>query len=167
MAKYNNCVVRPMRPADLAACAAIEQSAGDPWSFDQLSAELCAQTAGEASRLFVAEAGSQLVALAAWQIAAGEASLYTLTVALDARQQGIGRQLLAQTMQALAKEGATAFFLEVRVDNLAAIRLYESAGFAVAGRRKGFYQNPTEDALVMNCFVADDAQNGTTNFKTR
>lgn len=144
-------LIRPMQTADLAPCAVIEESAGDPWSLEQLTEELNNQQTGGASRLFVAEADGQVVGLAAWQLAAGEASLYTLTVSPAVRRTGAGRQLLQGSLQALRAEGATCAFLEVRANNLAAIALYEQTGFAKAGLRKKFYQNPSEDALVMNC----------------
>ena len=142
--------VRPMERADLDVCAVIEQSAGDPWSLAQLSEELENQLAGGASRLFVAQAPGQPVAgLAAWQLAAGEASLYTLTVAPEARRTGAGSALLRRSLEALRGEGAEVAFLEVRASNAGAIALYEQAGFVADGRRPRFYQNPTEDALIM------------------
>ena len=121
-------LIRPMERADLDVCAVIEQSAGDPWSLAQLSEELENQQAGGASRLFVAQLpGQPVVGLAAWQLAAGEASL-----------------------EALRAEGAEVAFLEVRASNAGAIALYEQAGFAADGRRPRFYQNPTEDAVLMH-----------------
>lgn len=144
-------LVRSMQPADVAACAVIETSAGDPWSLEQIAEELANQQNGGASRLFVAEGNGQVIGLAAWQLAAGEASLYTLTVSPTARRCGVGRRLLQDSLTALQAEGALCAFLEVRAGNDAAIALYEQLGFAAAGLRKRFYQNPTEDALVMNC----------------
>lgn len=144
-------LIRPMERADLEVCAQIEQSAGDPWSLAQLSEELENQLAGGASRLFVAQAPGQPVAgLAAWQLAAGEASLYTLTVAPEARRTGAGSALLRRSLEALRSEGAEVAFLEVRASNAGAIALYEQAGFAADGRRPRFYQNPTEDAVLMH-----------------
>lgn len=142
--------VRPMERADLEACAVIEQSAGDPWSLAQLTEELENQQAGGVSRLFVAQMpGQPVVGLAAWQLAAGEASLYTLTVAPAARRTGAGSALVRESLDALRAEGAETAFLEVRASNAGAIALYEQAGFVADGRRPRFYQNPTEDAILM------------------
>lgn len=143
-------LIRPMQTADLAPCAVIEESAGDPWSLQQLAEELTNQQSGGAARLFVATCNDKVVGLAAWQLAAGEASLYTLTVCPSVRRTGAGYALLQQSMTLLRQEGAVCAFLEVRASNLAAISLYQKAGFEKAGLRKNFYQAPTEDAVVMN-----------------
>ena len=139
--------VRPMERADLAACAVIEQSAGDPWSLAQLTEEW----ESGAARLFVAQIPGQPVAgLAVWQLAAGEASLYTLTVAPAARRTGAGSALVRESLEALRAEGAETAFLEVRASNAGAIALYEQAGFVADGRRPRFYRDPTEDAVLMH-----------------
>lgn len=144
-------LIRPMERADLEICAQIEQSAGDPWSLAQLSEELENQRTGGAARLFVAQLPGQPAAgLAAWQLAAGEASLYTLTVAPEARRTGAGSALLRRSMEMLRAESAEIAFLEVRASNAGAIALYEQAGFVADGRRPRFYQNPTEDAVLMH-----------------
>ncbi len=143
--------VRPMERQDLAPCALIETSAGDPWSLAQLTEEWESQQAGGAARLFVAQRPGQPVAgLAAWQLAAGEASLYTLTVSPAARRTGAASALLAHSLDQLRGEGAETAYLEVRASNAAAIALYEKAGFVADGRRPRFYQHPTEDAVLMH-----------------
>lgn len=138
--------IRPMKQSDVAACAAIEKTALDGWSESGLESERCSL----AARLFVAEENGSIAGLVIWQLAGGEASLYTLTVCPKKRGRGIGRQLASASMKSLLAEGATAFFLEVRAGNAPAISLYQSLGFAPAGRRRDFYSNPAEDALVMS-----------------
>ena len=98
-----------------------------------------------------AAAASTLAGIAAFQLAAGEASLDTLTVAPAFRRQGVGRALLWAALSQLHAEGAAACFLEVRESNAPAIALYKSLGFSAVGRRRGFYRSPAEDALVMRC----------------
>lgn len=142
-------VIRPMEQGDLARCAAIEATAADAWSAGQLEEELADQTAGGPARLFCALFDDVPAGLAVFQLAAGEASLYALTVDPSLRRKGIGGQLLSQSLAALQKEGAESCFLEVRSQNLAAQALYSALGFQTAGRRKGFYKNPDDDALVM------------------
>lgn len=160
--------VRPLEERDLAEAAAIEASAPDAWSESALRGSLQAQREGGAARLFAAEwrraeagtpggettpAAPALAGVAAFQCAAGAASLDTLTVAPAFRRQGVARALLQAALQSLCAEGAVFCFLEVRESNAPAIALYKSLGFTAVGRRRGFYQNPSEDALVMRCVL--------------
>ena len=83
---------------------------------------------------------------------AGEAEVLTLAVAPEARRRGLGRKLVARFLYQARLRGAGSAFLEVSAENAAAIALYESAGFAAAGRRKGYYATPEGariDAIVM------------------
>lgn len=67
------------------------------------------------------------------------------------RRLGLASTLLdALALEASALSLKT-LSLEVRESNLAAVRLYESHGFSVVGKRRGFYKDPREDALVMIC----------------
>ena len=68
--------VEPMRPEELAVCAAIERHAPDPWTEAQLAEEL----SFEGARLFVVRRGDAIAGLAAFQLAADEASLNTVTI---------------------------------------------------------------------------------------
>lgn len=83
---------------------------------------------------------------------AGEAELLTIAVAPEARRRGLGRKLVSRFVYQAQLRGAERAFLEVAADNTAAIRLYESAGFTAAGRRRGYYLTPEGhriDALVL------------------
>ena len=83
---------------------------------------------------------------------AGEAEVLTLAVAPDARRRGEGRALVEAAVLAAKGDGATTLFLEVAVDNAAAVGLYASCGFERAGRRRGYYARrggPAMDALVL------------------
>lgn len=75
-----------------------------------------------------------------------EAELYRVAVLPEYRRSGIGKRLMERFMESVFK--AERVFLEVRESNEAAIRLYESCGFEVCGRRKKYYGN--EDGLVYN-----------------
>lgn len=83
---------------------------------------------------------------------AGEAELLTLAVAPAARRQGLGARLVARFLAEARARGAESAFLEVAAGNAAALALYLAAGFAQAGRRRGYYRGPDghiEDALVL------------------
>ena len=65
------------------------------------------------------------------------------------RRQGVASALIRETAKRAETLGLSFLTLEVRESNSAAQMLYEKHGFAVAGRRKGYYQNPAEDAILM------------------
>ena len=74
------------------------------------------------------------------------ARLYSIAVASGQRGRGIGERLLVAAERAARRRGANAIRLEVRVDNLAAQRLYERLGYARFGLRRGYYEDGA-DAL--------------------
>ena len=91
-------------------------------------------------------------ALIVIRIALDEAEILNLGVIPSARRLGIGRQLLDRAEEEAARLGVERLFLEVAVDNLAAKRLYETAGYEVVGQRRGYYLRPDGsrcDAAVM------------------
>ncbi len=79
------------------------------------------------------------------ETAPGETEILNMAVDPKMRHQGIGKKLFATALKGEV-------FLEVRESNSAARALYESAGFRVAGRRRAYYEGPTEDAIVMRFF---------------
>ncbi len=86
------------------------------------------------------------------RVVVDEAEVLTLAVDPAARRQGLGRRLVAAFLDAARARQATRAFLEVAADNDAALALYLQAGFAICGRRTGYYalkSAPAVDALVM------------------
>lgn len=79
----------------------------------------------------------------------GDGEISNVAVAEKCRGKGIGYEMLELAMEEMRKEGVEAFTLEVRASNTPAIKLYEKLGFEKAGVRKNFYDNPTEDAIIM------------------
>lgn len=84
------------------------------------------------------------------QFAAGEIEIYNVAVAPAMRRAGTARQLLAALLHAAGQAGITQFFLEVREHNLPALGLYYGAGFTLCGRRKAYYADTGEDALLLS-----------------
>ena len=78
-----------------------------------------------------------------------EAHVTTIGVRRDVQHHGSGRILFAGLVQAAYDMGAKWVTLEVRVSNENAMRMYEAFGFKVIGRRKGYYTDNGEDAIVM------------------
>lgn len=78
-----------------------------------------------------------------------EAELWNIAVRPRYRRRGIASSLLLQAFPILFGTGARKVFLEVRCSNTPAMELYHSFGFTLLARRKDYYHNPTEDALVL------------------
>ena len=91
--------------------------------------------------------GRNIVGFAVSRMAADEAEL--LSIAVDARHRGRGlsRNLLLTHLGHLAGHGVRTVFLEVEENNQPARRLYDRAGFAVAGRRERYYKQPGGEQL--------------------
>lgn len=79
----------------------------------------------------------------------GEGEITNVAVLPEYRGRGLGQAMLKQLLIEGESAGITAFTLEVRAGNVAAIHIYEKAGFVTEGIRPGFYEKPREDALIM------------------
>ncbi len=154
--------VRPMAPADLQDVWKLERECfSDAWSMKLLEDALandydyfwvaeCAGSAGALSGGAGAEVPvSRFCGYANLRILAGEGEIERIAVDPAMRRRGIGRKLMEAMAEFAGKEGVGDITLEVRAGNLAARKLYESFGFAEEGRRRDYYRNPTEDALIM------------------
>jgi ribosomal-protein-alanine N-acetyltransferase len=81
-----------------------------------------------------------------------EAEVLTVATQPAMRRQGFARKALADFLSTATAAGASSAFLEVASDNLDAIRLYRSAGFAQVGLRRAYYTRkdaPAANALVL------------------
>ena len=143
--------LRPMSAEDAAAAAEIERRCFSiPWSEAQLSESL----ASPLFRGFLCLApDGRAAGYIGVQSIAGEAGVTNVATHPDFRRQGVARALLVRMIAALRAEGACSLTLEVRPSNEAALSLYRSEGFSPVGRRKNFYTDPTEDALLMNLLL--------------
>jgi ribosomal-protein-alanine N-acetyltransferase len=138
--------VRLLEAADLAPILGIERRAmANPWTEAQLRAE---QSAGNGVA-WAAESGEALCGYAFFRTCAPECELLHLVVAPERRRQGVGAELLRQAFAHFAETRFAVCFLEVRVSNQAARRLYAKFGFVQVGQRKNYYNQPVEDALLL------------------
>ena len=74
-----------------------------------------------------------------------------------ARRRGLGRRLLLLALQAGRKMGMQKAILEVREGNAPALALYRASGFVRTGRRPRYYADTGEDALILECPLAEPA----------
>ncbi|MDB1087418.1 ribosomal protein S18-alanine N-acetyltransferase [Streptomyces sp. ACA25] len=93
--------------------------------------------------------GSPLAGYAGLAVAGDAADVQTLAVAPEHEGTGLGTRLLTELLSAATGFGSREVFLEVRVDNARAQRLYTRFGFEPVGVRRGYYQPGNHDALVM------------------
>ncbi len=139
--------VRMMRAEDLEQVAQLEAEAfgAEAWSEDALR-EAFLQSH---YRFAVAVAEEQVLGYMGMYLVVGEANVTNIAVFSAHRGQGIGKRILSYMVNLARISGCLGVTLEVRVSNTPAISLYESEGFASAGIRKQFYDNPKEDASIM------------------
>ncbi|MEI2688579.1 MAG: ribosomal protein S18-alanine N-acetyltransferase [Anaerolineae bacterium] len=94
-------------------------------------------------------APAELVGYAGYWLLEDEANLMNIAIAPAWQGQGWGEYLLRESLARMVERGARVCTLEVRVSNLTAQALYRKLGFVVTGRRKRYYQDNGEDALLM------------------
>jgi [ribosomal protein S18]-alanine N-acetyltransferase len=89
-------------------------------------------------------------------LAAEEMHILNLAVHPDHRRRGIARKLLSEALEQTRAQGAHVAWLEVRPSNTAARVLYESFGFKEVGRRRGYYDDTKEDAILLALYWEDE-----------
>ncbi len=137
--------VRFLQKEDLPVIARLERACfSRPWSETALFS-LCTE---ENQFGLVWENDGQPAAYLGAVFTGEEAEIANLAVFPDFRRKGAATALLKALFGVLQEKGIKAVFLEVRVSNAAAIRLYEKCGFHRIGTRKSFYSLPREDALL-------------------
>jgi len=134
-----NIEIRQAGPHDLPAILAIQQASPEaadwkPEFYLEITTWVALLDNGEIAGF-----------LAMRSVLPDEHELLNLAVAPEHRRQGIARTLLDYAK----RRGSGLWFLEVRESNLAARTFYKSYGFIDFGKRKGYYQEPYEDAIVM------------------
>ena len=117
-----------------------------PWPERSFRFEL---TDNPASRCWVVEQdGKVLGMIVAWMLV-DEAHIATIATHPEYRRHGIARKLLMYALRYMSKEGAVTSFLEVRESNSAAQEMYRKVGYEEVGRRKRYYKDTNEDAILM------------------
>jgi len=140
-----NIRVRPLARGDVGAVLEIQYASpgAAQWSAAQYDQGLANV---ESHSALVAEKDGVVVGFLVYRFTAPtEMEVLNLAVDVKARRQGVAMRLVATLRSAVAGD----IFLEVRAANEPAIALYERAGFVVVGRRKAYYRDPGDDALIM------------------
>jgi [ribosomal protein S18]-alanine N-acetyltransferase len=131
-------------PRDAAAMASLHAASFQRGWSDGEFERLLLERSVVAHRAIV---GRSLAGFILSRMAAGEAEILSVAVAIARRGRGLAGALLDLHMRRLAGLGVRAIFLEVDEDNTPARRLYERAGFREVGRRPGYYQRESGNAV--------------------
>jgi len=138
-----------LKPSDAARCAELESQlfeGDDPWPERAFLAELNAKhihyVAARADDKLVGYAGIARLG----RIRPYEYEIHTIGVDPTYQGQGVGRRLVSELLE---RASDSVVYLEVRTDNVAAIKLYESFGFVNVGLRRRYYRASGADAYTM------------------
>ena len=147
--------IRPATPADIVPMRALEQQADSAahWAEREYDA-LFAPEAPKRIALVAAQPSEDVAGFLIARCAYDEWEIENIVVASALRRAGIGRALVDELLWRAQENHVTSVLLEVRESNLAARRLYERTGFIEVGRRAAYYQNPSEDALLLKYSVS-------------
>lgn len=149
--KTSSIHIRPMTQEDIPFVAALEAEIfSDAWS-ERLYRETLESGRYDCQVLEVAP--GSLAGYFCGQIILDEAEVHRIAVCPSLRGKGYGQWLLEDFLERVQQQGVVSVLLEVRAGNAPAIGLYEKNGFVGIGVRKGYYQKPKEDALILQrCF---------------
>ena len=146
----NEIVIRKMQEEDIEGILIVEdRSFTIPWSKEMFFDEVdnpCAV-------YYVALSGENIVAYAGVWFILDEAHITNIAVDPDYRNRKIATSLLSKIIEASKEKEIKSLTLEVRDGNISAISLYKQFGFNVEGRRRGYYSDTQDDALIMWCHL--------------
>lgn len=154
--------IEPMRAGDLDTVLEIERASfKTPWSRQAFLHELernrvAGLWVARAERSEAADGTSPVVGYLCLWVVVDEVHVTNLAVDPAWRGEGIGRRLLGTILAYHRAGGARRAFLEVRPDNAWARRLYQGLGFQEVGRRRGYYIDTGEDALLLEARLDEE-----------
>ena len=139
-------IIAPMDRSHTAQIARLEQECfSSPWSQAMLEEELFN---AQASFIVAEDGEGNILGYAGLHVILDEGYIDNVAVEPAARRHGVGDALL-DVFCRFGQAHLAFLTLEVRASNEPAIRLYQKHGFEVAGARKGYYDRPREDAVIM------------------
>lgn len=134
-----------MAASDVAAVERIEAQFSSPWVKEQIFAEL----ERDSGISLIADDLQKVVGWCCGILLSPEAELLKIAVAKSWQRQGVASLLLLEFATLLAGNGAEQFFLEARAANIPALMLYQQLGWVEQGKRKNYYNNPVDDAVLL------------------
>ncbi len=141
-------IIRPAIIQDVTAILKIERQTGAAAHWREEKYRQVFIKDAPSRTVLVAEDETGVQAFGVIRLLQEECEIENLAVAPAMRRRGLGKQLLDGLINLARNQGATMIFLEVRESHEAARALYKSLGFSESGRRKAYYHNPDEDAIL-------------------
>ena len=139
-------MIRKMESRDLEQVAELEKVCfSEAWAWMRLEAGIHSPY----DVYYVFEQDEQILGYCNLRILAGEGEIQRIAVLPPFRRLGVARKLMDAMVDFAVENKAAAVTLEVRESNRPARNLYESYGFTAEAVRKGYYRNPSEDAVIM------------------
>ena len=138
----------PLTLAHIPQVLPIEQDAyPEPWTFNMLHDEI-----NRAARYFclMYEEGGALLGYGGFWILIDEAHITRITIAKEYQGRGLSKLLMKHLQQEAEASDVRYMRLEVRENNIPAIRLYNGLNFVQDGMRKGYYRHTNENAILMS-----------------
>lgn len=139
--------IRPATPADILDLLALEEQTPRAAHWNRATYEAALASASSRT-ILVAESNGRISSFVVAHILGSEWEIENVVVADGAQRSGLGTELLRALLVEAHQHGTDAIYLEVRESNTAARGLYMKAGFSESGRRKSYYRNPEEDAIL-------------------
>lgn len=141
-------ILRGGTPDDLETILALQRAS--PGAAQWEPADYASAFADEAGLCLLAEdpVWERVVGFLVGRLLADEAEILNLAVAHGYRRRGLGRRLVAEALALAQSRGARQCWLEVRAANQAARDFYRALGFAENARRRRYYRDPEDDAVV-------------------
>ncbi|MBE6587493.1 MAG: ribosomal-protein-alanine N-acetyltransferase [Ruminococcaceae bacterium] len=135
--------------SDSAALAAVERVcfASEPWS-EKMFADALENPGCTVYMLYDMQM-TKIIAYGVMYSCLDEADLANIATVPEKRGKGIGGGLLDKMLEISRNTGVLRTFLEVRESNVSARALYISRGFTEIGKRRRYYRDPLEDAIIM------------------
>ena len=139
--------IERMQSEDLTQVMIIEKEAfPDPWHASSFKRQLHPRK--KHMHLFVARLPEKVIGYIVFYLNFGEAHIMNIAVAKEYRRRGVAKYLFDYAFEIIKTSATDVIFLEVAVNNNAALQLYRQFGFEVYGKRKRYYRNGG-DAYVM------------------
>jgi [ribosomal protein S18]-alanine N-acetyltransferase len=149
-------LIRNATPHDLPFIRALEQASETAahWAEGGYDALFAPEAPRRIALVIAQDADEQICGFAIARCSADEWEIENVVVAPEHQRRGLGSALVSEVLKSACHAGATSVLLEVRESNRPARQLYEKLNFREAGRRKNYYHQPDEDALILKNSVS-------------